>query len=282
MEIDLLRIFLTVAKESSMTIAAQRLNTVQSNVSARLKVLEDEVGEPLFLRTKKGLFLTETGEKLKPLAAELVQKVADIKVEIRKEVGTAGHVRLGVPETFLRTYLRIPLGQWVKDHPGARVLLKTGFSHQISEDLENKEIDFGVIIGRERPKQFHVVKEFKSELCVVAPKSVSKVTKLQLDDLQPMLLGDSCFFGQAVVQLTNSMGINTRGFEYLHSIETILHCVSAGLGYSVMPLCLLGKHPLKTEVSVHEFVGKKAFSFYKVCLPSRKNSKLVQEISKYL
>lgn len=282
MEIDLLRMFLTIAKENSMTLAAQRLNTVQSNVSARLKSLEDEVGQSLFLRTKKGMYLTETGEKLKPLAAELVQRAEDIKLEIRKEVGTPGHVKLGVPETFLRTYLRRPLEKWVIDHPGAKVRLKTGYSHQISADLENKEIDFGVIIARERPKQFFVVKEFKSKLCIVAPKTVTQVNKAQLESYQPMLLGDSCFFGQAVMQLSASLGINSRGFEYLHSIETILQCVSIGLGYSVMPACLLQNHPLSEEVSIYDFVGKKHFSFYKVCLPSRKNSKLVREISAYL
>lgn len=282
MELDVLRMFLTVAKENSMTLAAQRLNTVQSNVSARLKSLEDEVGQPLFLRTKRGLFLTEMGERLKPLAVDLIQKADDMKLEIRREAKTPGHIRLGVPETFLRTYLRIPLQKWISHHPDANVSLKTGFSHQISTDLENNEIDIGVVISKIRPKIVHILKEYKSELCVITPKTVTQINKTQLQKLQPMLLGDSCFFGQAVMQLSTSLDLNKLGFEYLHSIETIFHCVSVGLGFSVMPKCLLQKHPLKSEISIHDYVGKKHFSFYKICLSTRRNSKLVKEILTYL
>ena len=142
METSLLRIFLTVARENSLTVAAQKLNTVQSNISARLKILEEDVGQALFLRSKRGMFLTEAGERLKPLAAEIIQKTDEIKIELRKD-SIPGHVTLGVPESFLRTYLRHPLREWLRDHPEAKLKLKTGYSHQISADLENREIDFG-------------------------------------------------------------------------------------------------------------------------------------------
>ena len=281
MEIGLLKIFLTVAQENSLTLASQKLNTVQSNLSARLKLLEEDIGHSLFIRTKKGMILTEHGERLKPLAAELVQRASDIKSELTREKST-GDLALGIPESFLRTYLRKPLEKWVKAHPEAQVRVKTGYSHQISTDLENREIDFGVIISRERPKQFHILKEFKSELVVVTPKSAKELSRQLLTNLQPMLLGDSCFFGQAVSHLCGQLGIEPGVHGHLHSIESIIHCVSSGIGFSVMPKCLMDGHYLKNQLGIHSFVGKKEFSFFKVCLMSRKNTKLVEEISKYL
>lgn len=281
MELDLLKIFLTVAQENSLTLAAQRLHTVQSNLSARLKILEEEVGHPLFIRTKKGMILSEQGERLKPLAAELLQRAVDIKSELNRN-NSNGNLILGVPESFLRTYLQRPLERWVKDHPNSNVVIKTGFSHQISVDLEDREIDFGVIISRDKPKQFHILKEFKSELVVITPKFTEKLDRSSLSKLQPMLLGDSCFFGQAVTHLYGQLGIEPRGHSYLHSIESIIHCVSTGIGYSVMPKCLMDNHVLKNRIGIHKYVGKKDFSFFKVCLKSRMNSALVEEISKYL
>ncbi len=281
MELGLLKIFLTVAQESSLTLASLKLNTVQSNLSARLKILEEEIGHALFIRTKKGMILTEQGERLKPLAAELIQRAFDIKSELNKRA-SSGNVVLGVPESFLRTYLKKPLEKWVKDHPESLVRIKTGFSHQISADLENREIDFGVIISRVKPKQFHILKEFKSELVVVTPKFVDKLDRLKLSKLQPMLLGDSCFFGQAVSHLCGQVGLEPRSYSYLHSIESIIHCVSSGIGFSVMPKSLMDNHFLKGQLGIHSFIGKKDFSFFKACLKSRKNSALVEEISKYL
>lgn len=281
MDFELLKIFLTVAQENSLTLASKKLNTVQSNVSARLKLLENDLGQSLFIRSKKGMVLTEAGERLKPLAADLIQRSQDVKNELKKEA-PVGHVTLGVPESFLRTYLRKPLEKWVSNHPHAKVRLKTGFSHQITADLENREIDFGVIISRERPRQFYVLKEFKSELVVIAPKDIFEIGKKALSGLQPMLLGDSCFFGQAVTQLCGSIGLDAEGHSYLQSIESIIHCVSSGIGFSVLPKCLIDQHYLKNQISIFKFQGKKDFSYFKVCLQSRKNTKLVEEISKYL
>jgi len=127
-----------------------------------------------------------------------------------------------------------------------------------------------------------VLKEFKSELVIVTPKQMGDMNKANLQSLQPMLTGDSCFFGQALAGLCGSMGIEHPGLSYLHSIESILHCVSIGMGYSVLPHCLLKGHPLRVEIGVHAFKGKKDFSYFKVCLPGRKETKLVKEMAKYL
>ena len=84
MELHLLRIFVTIAEVSSLTKASQKLNYVQSNLSARLKQLEEELGCSLFSRTKKGMFLTESGEKLFPQAKEMLKREEEIKNEMQR------------------------------------------------------------------------------------------------------------------------------------------------------------------------------------------------------
>lgn len=281
MEINLLKIFLAIAEENSLTVAAQKLYTVQSNVSARLKILEEEIGKPLFFRTKKGMFLTETGDKLKPLALEIIQKSEDIKSVLNKE-NIKGNIKIGLTESFLRTYLHKPLEKWIKNYPDAKIKLKTGFSSKIIEDLNNRDIDIGVIIARQKPKNFYVLKEYKSKLCLVTPKNISTINSNELSLLQPMLLGDSCFFGQTLIQFCSSLNIETKGFEYLHSIESILHCIRLGLGFSIFPKCLIENHYLKNEITIHELQNKSNFSYFKVCLISRKNDIIFKEILKYL
>lgn len=281
MDISLLKIFLCVSQEKSLTEAAKRLHTVQSNISARLRLLEEELGQPLFIRSKKGMVLTEVGERLRPMAADIVQKTADIKTSLQIKA-PIGNITLGMPESFLRAYLKRPLEKWIKDHPGSIIRLKTGNSSQTMADLETRELDIGVIAERFAPPQFHILKEFKSEAIIVAPKFVRELERNYLLDLQPMTLEDSQFFGQMLAGFCGGLNLGDRSLEYRHSIETILHGVSAGFGYSVMPKCLLVNHPMKNNVSIHKLSGKSHFSYFKICLASRKGSSLMNEMAKYV
>jgi len=143
-------------------------------------------------------------------------------------------------------------------------------------------IDIGVITARERPKRFHLIKAFPSELCLLTPKGIGPKNLKQLGDLQPMLLGDACFFGQAVMELSTKYGSGLQAQANLFSIESILQCIQVGLGYSVSPRVLMEKHTMASEVAVHDYPGRKKFSYFKVCLHSRADSQLVREISQYV
>mgnify|MGYP000647491487 CR=1 FL=1 len=281
MELALLRIFKTITEEQSLSAAADRLNYAQSNISARLRVLETELDCSLFTRSKKGMFLTEAGEKLFPHAVEMLEREAEIRSDMKREA-LPGHVNLGIPDTFLRSYLAQVLNHWIAAHKGAKVRIKTGYSHEIADDLTNRIIDIGVITARDRPKQFHLVKAFPDELCLVTPKNIGKKDLKQLGSLQPMLLGDACFFGQAVMALSTKYGSGIQAQAYLFSIESILQCIQVGLGYSVFPRSLMEKHPMTSKIAVQDCPGRKKFSYFKVCLHSRAESQLIREISKYV
>lgn len=281
MELHLLRIFVTIAEVSSLTKASQKLNYVQSNLSARLKQLEEELGCSLFSRTKKGMFLTESGEKLFPQAKEMLKREEEIKNEMQRPA-SVNQVTFAVPDSFMRVYMSNPLTRWRKMNPEAKVRIKTAFSPQVAEYLDNKEVDIGVVISRTKPSNLHVIAEFKSELCVVTPKTVEELSTKNLNGLQPLLLGDACFFGQSLLQLYNEFGVFAEKHEYLFSIETILQCISLGLGVSVFPKCLIDVHPQRGNVTIHKFPKKRNFSFYKVCLPEKKGSQLVQSINEVL
>ncbi|NOY85182.1 MAG: LysR family transcriptional regulator [Nitrospirae bacterium] len=121
MELALLRIFKTITEERSLSAAADRLTYAQSNISARLKVLETELDCRLFTRSKRGMFLTESGEKLLPHALEMLEREAEIRSDMKRE-DLPGHVKLGVPDTFLRTYLKQVLDQWIADLRKNRLL----------------------------------------------------------------------------------------------------------------------------------------------------------------
>src|SRR6202167_5012787 len=90
-----LRMFQSVASTGSMSKAALELNTVQSNVTARIKSLEDELGFVLFERTHRGVTLTAAGERLLPFAARAASLLDDAKRAVADQGTPSGILTIG-------------------------------------------------------------------------------------------------------------------------------------------------------------------------------------------
>jgi DNA-binding transcriptional LysR family regulator len=99
MELSDLRVFQAIAEESSISGAAKRLDYVQSNVTARLRKLEDELGVLLFYRSVKGIMITEKGVIFRQYADSILQ-MADESIKVLQDHDKpAGTLRIGVVET---------------------------------------------------------------------------------------------------------------------------------------------------------------------------------------
>src|SRR6185437_1999408 len=106
MDIADLRIFETVARFATMNGAARELHTVQSNVSARIRLLEQSVGARLFRRHSRGVALTAAGERLLPYAARMMQLVEEARRAVIDDGAPQGKLRFGSLETT--AMLRLP------------------------------------------------------------------------------------------------------------------------------------------------------------------------------
>ena len=83
MDSNLLKVFVEVAREKSITKAANNLDFAQSNVTSRIKQLEKSIGSILFHRVPKGVILSKEGEKLYPYAIEIVKKIEQANNEMK-------------------------------------------------------------------------------------------------------------------------------------------------------------------------------------------------------
>jgi DNA-binding transcriptional LysR family regulator len=102
---DLL-VFLEVARSGSISKAARRLHTVQTNVSARMQKLEATLGSKLLTRTARGIDLTMAGEKLLPVARRLDSLLGDLGQVFPKSCSRSpALIRIGSLETFAATHL---------------------------------------------------------------------------------------------------------------------------------------------------------------------------------
>ncbi|HXZ07142.1 MAG TPA: LysR family transcriptional regulator, partial [Paraburkholderia sp.] len=99
MDVADLKVFEAVARHGSMNRAAVELHTVQSNVTARIRALEREVGVALFQRHVRGVSLTPAGQRLVPYAARIAKLVADARLAALDDGAPNGALALGTLET---------------------------------------------------------------------------------------------------------------------------------------------------------------------------------------
>ena len=146
MEIRVLRYFLEVAREGSVTHAAQRLHISQPTLSKQLKDLEAELGKKLFVRSSFSVRLTEEGMLLRKRAEDILAMVDKTSAEF-KALGqvTGGDIHIGCAESenIKRLALRIKAVQ--ERCPGIRFHLYSGDTNDLAERLDRGLLDFVVI-----------------------------------------------------------------------------------------------------------------------------------------
>ena len=147
MEIRVLRYFLTVATEGSITAAAKYLHLTQPTLSRQLQDLERELGQKLLIRTNHNVSLTLEGMILKKRAEEIL----DLIEKTEKELGPiknniAGEVRIGCGETEIIKYIAQVINEIRNEYPDIIFRIQSGIHEDIVEKLDKGLIDFGVVM----------------------------------------------------------------------------------------------------------------------------------------
>lgn len=147
MELRVLRYFLEVAREGSVTHAAQRLHISQPTLSKQLKDLEEELGKKLFVRSSYSVKLTDEGMLLRRRAEDILDMVGKTEEEFRSlgEV-TGGDVRIGCAESEGIAHLARRVRSLQQRYPGIRVHLSSGDREDLAERLDRGLLDFAVLV----------------------------------------------------------------------------------------------------------------------------------------
>ncbi len=147
MEIRVLRYFLTVAREGSITKAADVLHVSQPTLSKQLMDLENELGKKLFLRGSRNITLTEAGMYLHKKASEIVELTDQTAADFQNmEEIVYGDIHIGSGETDAIRLIARVLKEIQKEHPQIRYHFFSGNAEDVKERLDSGLLDFGVLI----------------------------------------------------------------------------------------------------------------------------------------
>ena len=148
MDIRVLQYFLAVAREESITKAAERLRMTQPPLSRQLKDLEDELGKQLLIRGSKKVTLTEDGMLLRKRAEELVDLMEKTKAELTSsDENINGDIHIGCGETEAISFLAQAAWDIQQKHPLIHYHIYSGDAGRVMERLDKGLIDFGLLVG---------------------------------------------------------------------------------------------------------------------------------------
>ena len=247
-----LRVFQCVARCGSMNKAALELNTVQSNVTARIKTLEDEVGFELFERTNRGVTLTAAGRRLLPFASRAARVLDDARRAVADQGSPTGPLVIGSLETTAALRLSPLLAEFAAAYPAVDLSLRTGTSCELIDQVLDHTLEGAYVCGPVNHPDLLVEPFVREELVILTAPSVADFDALAATpELKIIVLKIGCSYRLQLEALLARRGIvGVRCLEF-GTLEAIFSCVSAGLGVTLLPKALLGSVWDHKRVAMH-------------------------------
>ncbi|MGI0811673.1 LysR family transcriptional regulator NmoR [Pseudomonas aeruginosa] len=251
MDLSSLEIFRAVAHEASVTRAAQQLQRAQSNVTTRIRQLEEDLGVELFLRDGKRMSLTERGSEFLAYAEQLLA-LADEARQSMHPAEPGGRLRLGSMESTAASRLPALLASYHKACPRVALEVSTGTSRALFDGVRARRRDCARVAagpggaGELDGSGLRGEPLFREELLMILPTEhppVHDVAEVRLRTLAGFARG--CTYRQLA---EDSLGTPLTVQE-VGSYHAILACVAAGACVGVLPrsvLQLLGTPPLRS------------------------------------
>lgn len=249
MDSNTLKIFLAVAEEGSVSRAAERLHCVQSNVTARLRKLETDLGTELFHRTPKGMGLSSAGNLLLPYARSVAHLLHEARAALEPSSAPRGPLRLGAMDTAAVVHLPALLARYHRDHPDVDLQLSTGASGEMIERVLDYAVE-GAFVGGQVDHPDIVAEEVLCEELVV----VASGTELPMDEdsaLSVLVYRSGCSCRRKLEDWLKHMGRTPARVVEMGALDAILGCVGAGMGITMLPRSFVTREPFCSLVHVH-------------------------------
>lgn len=281
MDVIDLKVVEAVARHGSMNKAAVELNTVQSNVSSRIRSLEDELGVSLFQRSAKGVQITPAGRRVVPYAARLSKLLADASAAARDDGTPSGVLEIGTLETTLALRLPLLIARFAKTWPDVRPLVRTGTTRSLIQDVVECRLEGAFVAGPISHPELQAETVFHEELVLVTSRAVRSLDAVStIAHLKTVVFRVGCSYRQRLDSLLANMGLLAPEPLEFGSIDAIIACVSAGVGITLLPRGVVAGAWLEGRVAVHELPP--AFSQVETVFVRRSDSHFSSALATFL
>jgi DNA-binding transcriptional LysR family regulator len=240
-----IRYALSVAKERSFTKAAARLNISQSAVSEQVRLLEEEIGFPLFRRTSRGIELTERGRTFLYEAERVVGDVLSLSDTAQRLRGAPSDtLTVGMGSGMAQMFMPRLFGDLKTILPGVRLEILTAPTKTIFDDLHEERLDAGIALESDPdrvPAGLVFDRLTGAEMVLIThPRHPLARSRRPIDIgklvAEPIVMSElTVGYGQVVLSLFTDLGIRPNILAVADNIETMKVIVQSGSGVAIVP-----------------------------------------------
>lgn len=244
MDLQQLRVFREAARSGGFTRASEELHLSQSTISLHMKRLEEELGTPLFLRTRRRVYLNEAGQVLLEYVERIFQEIKNAQMAVseldRMERGT---IRLGSGATTVTYRLPRVLAAYQRKYPHIELIVTTDSSENLANAVHQQKLDIAVVMLPVQPfYSIDILPLLHEELVFAISNNHPLAEKEMIEPREICELPLIAYFRGSAMQAEldkyfNAMRVTPRITMEMENIEAIKALVRAGLGAAVFPYC---------------------------------------------
>ncbi|MNH93926.1 HTH-type transcriptional regulator GltR [compost metagenome] len=231
MEFNDLKIFQTVAAHGSVSKAALELNYVQSNVTARIKLLEKELQTPLFNRHKRGMILNTEGKRLLEYSSEILSKMEEMKRIFQDKSNPSGILEIGIVETVIA--LPYILSSYYSKYPNVEISLKAGVTELLLQEVIDMKLDGAFVSGPIKHPLIEQIEVIQEKLVLVTKGDTFSIQDITTKPL--LLYNKGCGYRERLESWMKAEGIIPKQIMEFGTFGTIIGSVAAGIGITIIP-----------------------------------------------
>ncbi|MCY9659154.1 LysR family transcriptional regulator [Paenibacillus chondroitinus] len=259
MDIQLLKVFFTTAHEGSISKAANKLNFAQSNVTHKIQQLEADLQTQLFYRHNRGITLTPSGQILVSYAEKILHVIQEARLAVGDSSEPAGPLHIGSMETTASARLPMLLTNYHTQYPAVDFTLTTGPTEQHIHGVLHYELNGAFVAGPVEHPDLIQEKVIDEELVLVTSSSHPPIRSIHdVQDRPLLVLRSGCAYRAKLNLLLKEEGLVPVKLMDFGSPETIIGCVGAGLGISLLPRTIAAEPEEQGRIRTHEITGKHA------------------------
>lgn len=256
--LELYRIFYVVAKNKHMTRASEELHISQPAISQSIKKLENELGGTLFLRSNKGMELTEEGKMFYEYVKGALELINNAENEFTSYKDLSkGEIKIGCSTTLTKLVLLDTIKEFHKDYPNINIEIKNGLTSDLIQDLKVGKLDF-VIFNESNIKEKNVcLKKIKNlKQGFIYNKDYFKDNNFSFDELNnyPLILQKEESNSRKLLNyIASTYNVSLIPKMEVVSQELITEFVHIGLGVGFCIIDLAKRnYPYLEELSVNK------------------------------
>ena len=261
MEVRQLQIFRTLAEELSFTRTAEKVHTVQSNVTAQIKALEEELGIPLFDRLGRRVTLTDAGRNFLPFASQALAAMDQGQRALQNGAEPSGPLRIGAPESLLTYRLPVVLHAFHRRFPHVELIFSQHSTATVTLDLEAGKFDM-VIHGDNLPPSASIKScRLRTEriLLLADPShplaSQAAVKPADLTGQNLLLTESGCSYREKLDRALALGNIRPANVTEFSSVEALKQCITLGMGLGLLPEIVVSRELRQNHLKALHWVG---------------------------